>query len=200
MNIDTTKPVDRTGNSFCGPLVVAAILGISTGEVADLIAARRRTNKGVRLASGKVKRVRGGRVAGHGVKGTYDTELFELLAARGYTVEPVDVGARYGRQYTGWVNPEGTRVSRRDPQRAVIPLFDAGQWLPWTFLRHAFRQIWTAAPKFRSGTFIVGTPGHWAIVSNGMWCETFTKGVWLSLTPMSRRKVLNAWRVTRSAP
>jgi hypothetical protein len=34
----TDNPVNRDGNSFCGPLVVAAILGCSTGHVATLIA------------------------------------------------------------------------------------------------------------------------------------------------------------------
>jgi hypothetical protein len=199
--INTNNPVNRDGNSFCGPLVVAAILGISTGEVAELIAARRRVNKGVRLASGKVKRVRGGRVAGHAIKGTYDSELFELLAERGYKVEEINVGARYGRVYTGWINPEGTRVMRRDPANALpYPPLDYNDWKPWTFLRRAFRVLWTSIPKFKSGTYIVNTPGHWAIASDGKWCETFTKGEWvpLALAPQSRRKVVRAWRVTRA--
>jgi hypothetical protein len=34
VRIDTTKVIDQTGNQYCGPLVVAGVLGISTGEAA----------------------------------------------------------------------------------------------------------------------------------------------------------------------
>ncbi len=45
MHLDTTKKIDRTNNSYCGPLVIAALLGRSTKEAALLV--RMRTGKNV---------------------------------------------------------------------------------------------------------------------------------------------------------
>jgi len=51
--------IDRTGNRYCGPLVVAGILGTSTGDVAAQVASMRKRVGGVPLANGRIKRVRG---------------------------------------------------------------------------------------------------------------------------------------------
>jgi hypothetical protein len=64
--IDTTRPVDRTGNPYCGPLVVAAILGISAGAVAAEVLNMRQSKD---WAARKMKRVP------KEVKGTVRTEL-----------------------------------------------------------------------------------------------------------------------------
>jgi hypothetical protein len=188
----TDNPVNRDGNSFCGPLVVAAILGCSTGHVATLIARKRAQDKGVRLASGKLKNTRG--KSADKIRGTYAVELFAILADHGITVEPVDVGARYERAYTGYVNASVTRSVRGN-----TPLFSTEQWYPWTMIRHLYRTLWLSVSKFKSDTYIISTPGHWAIASDGKWAETFTRGEWvpLALAPKSRRKVLQAWRVIR---
>lgn len=192
--IDTTKPVDRTGNTFCGPLVVAAILGTSTGAVVAEIAAKRQATRGVRLSTGKLRRVRA-RTA-DAIRGTYDTELFALLESRGVKLEPVDVGARYRphRKIRGrpcYVNTDGSRFS--------CPLDLGDDWLPWTLLEREVLPLWRAALRLRDGaTYIVHLPGHWAIVSGGKWCETYTRGEWLPLAaaPCRNRQVKAAWRVT----
>lgn len=193
LDLDTSKPVDRTGNSFCGPLVVAAILGVSTGEVAAEVAAQRRKVKGVRLPSGRVLRARGR--SADKVRATYHTEMLELLERHGYKTEVVDTGARLRRwKHNVLVNENFTRWASKQP------LLSAAVWLPASMLKVVALSLWQARGKFTVGTFIIGTPGHWALISNGKWCETFTDGKWVDLraAPCSNRHVIHAWRVTRA--
>lgn len=193
--IDTTKPVDRTGNKWCGPLVLAAIMGTSTGEVCEALAVERQLTRGVRLSNGKIKRVRG-RTADT-MRGTYDTELFALLERNGFVLESIDVGARYrpGRHST-YVNDAGTRYASPRP-----PIFTTETWWPWTVLVRDCLPLWRWLLRVRNdnNAYIVHLPNHWAITARGMWCETHTKGDWIraAQAPQGRRKVLKAWRVTR---
>lgn len=199
LNIDTSKPVDRTGNAFCGPLVVAAILGTSTGRVASALAAVRQENHGVvKLGNGRAKRVRNRTT--ESIRGTYPAELETLLASYGYSFEPVDVGARFrmARKLRGrpsYVNDAGTRFACPNP-----PLLSTETWHPWTVLEHCALPLWQGLSRLRDGgTYIVFTPGHWALAHNGHWCETFTNGNWVrfSHAPKSSRRMLAAWRVTQ---
>ena len=48
MNLNRSN-VDMTGNKFCGPLVIAALAGISTGEAAEHV---RRSNQNIRSVKG----------------------------------------------------------------------------------------------------------------------------------------------------
>lgn len=198
MNIDTTKPVDRTGNIYCGPLVVAAILGTSTGNIAAEVARMRVANGGAVTTTGKVRRVRA-RTA-EAIRGTHTGELEALLTRAGFSLVPVDVGARYhahpkGRRGNGYVSSDGKRWL------CTQFLADGSRWLPWTLLEHRALPLWQAALRLRDGgTYIVHLPGHWAIASDGKWCETHTQGQWVPLAaaPRGNRKVRAAWRVTRS--
>jgi hypothetical protein len=186
------QAVDRTGNNYCGPLVVAAIVGTSTGQVAAEVANMRQAIGGARLSNGKLRRVRG-RTADK-VRGTYDIELFAVLKLHGYEAAPIDVGNHYVPELLRpvHVNAAGTRFCRNG-----IP--DAGDWLPWTIVRRTARPLWLVLPRLTSGTYIIKTPGHWALARDGQWCETLTYGEWLPYcrAPQSNRKVLQAWRVTR---
>jgi hypothetical protein len=197
--IDTTKPVDRTGNTFCGPLVVAAILGTSTGVVAAELANQRVANKGA-LSYGKVRRARGYKQGI--VKGTHGPECFALLERHGFALEGVDVGMRYRRMRKArgrdtFVNANFTHWN------VWPPLFaEDDDWYPATLVEREGLALWRVVVRkvFDSGTYIVQLPGHWAIAHDGKWCETYTRGEWVALrgAPSNRRKVLAAWRVTRA--
>lgn len=198
--IDTSKPVDRTGNTFCGPLVVAAICGTSTGQVCESIAAMRQRTGGVQLGK-RVKRVRA-RTADK-IKGTYDGELFAVLKSQGFAVAPVDVGARYRSQSVRgfyrdtFVSDDGKRFCRGAP-----PILDSRTWWPWTLIERECLPLWRWLLRVRDDahTYIVHLPGHWAIAHAGQWCETYTDGKWVpaNRAPRGSRKVINAWRVTRA--
>ena len=192
-----TTTVDRTGNNFCGPLVVAAIVGTSTGQVAAEVANMRQAIGGARLSNGKLRRVRG-RTADK-VRGTYDTELFAVLLLHGFEATPIDVGNRYVPQFQRpvLVRADGKLFARNG--MAVVGVDGNAEWLPWTVLQRTARPLWQVLPRLTSGTYIINTPGHWALARDGQWCETLTHGNWLpyARAPQSKRKVLKAWRVTR---
>ena len=192
-----TATVDRTGNNFCGPLVVAAIVGTSTGQVAAEVANMRQAIGGARLSNGKLRRVRG-RTADK-VRGTYDIELFAVLKLHGYEATPIDVGNRYVPQFQRpvLVRADGKLFARNG--MAVVGVDGNAEWLPWTVLQRTARPLWQVLPRLTSGTYIINTPGHWALARDGQWCETLTHGNWLpyARAPQSKRKVLKAWRVTR---
>jgi hypothetical protein len=193
--IDTARPVDRAGNAFCGPLVVAAILGTSTGNVATEVANLRCKLKGARMADGTIKRIRGRRA--DKVRGTYNSELFAVLESRGLLIESVPVGGRWVeirkcRGRSTYVNGSFTRMAR-----GGMPPW--GDWYPVTLITREGRSLWMLRQLFASGTYIVQLPGHWALAHDGLWCETHTSGQWVDIrvAPKSSRKVLQAWKITQ---
>lgn len=192
--IDTTRPVDRTGNNYCGPLVLAAICGTSTGEIVRDIADERARLGGVRLCNGNIKRVRGR--TPDKVRGTYDSELFMVLNQHGCAVENVDVGARYRRQFAcaTFINENASRFAK-----GFQPWDYAHPWSPCTMLVRDCRPLWLWLNRLDNGVYIVHVPGHWAIAANGKWCETYTNGVWVDKrhAPKGNRKVIEAWKVIK---
>jgi hypothetical protein len=165
--------------------------------VAAEVANMRQAIGGSRLSNGKIKRVRG-RTADK-VRGTYDTELFAVLLLHGFEATPIDVGNRYVPQFQRavLVSADGKRYARNG--MAVVGVDGNAEWLPWTVLQRTARPLWQVLPRLTSGTYIINTPGHWALARDGQWCETLTCGEWLpyARAPQSKRKVLKAWRVTR---
>jgi hypothetical protein len=188
LTLNTSKPVDRTGNTYCGPLVVASILGTSTGVVAQRIESMRKARDPVTIQ-------RNGRPRRGAVRGTYHTELRAVLEREGFGLRETDVGARYrrDRKYC-YVNATCTRGANQLPMFAIPSEWHAVTWLKrqcptlLNFLMHA-----------DNGTYIVNLPGHWAIVSNGQWCETHTRGEWVAkrAAPKQSRHVINAWQIER---
>ena len=189
LTLNTSKPVDRTGNMYCGPLVVGAILGTSTGVVAQRIEAMRTARDPVTIPRGRKAPRRGA------VRGTYHTELRAVLEREGFGFRDVDVGARW-RPIRKWRYVDST-CTRGANQK---PLFDdPNNWHEVTWLR---REVPTLRDWLRhtdNGTYIVNLPGHWAIVSNGQWCETYTRGEWVAkrAAPKQSRHVINAWQIER---
>ena len=183
MILDTSKPVDRTGNSYCGPLVVGAILGTSTGYVAESVLRLRREGLGHKRA----------RKSG-AIKGTYADELLRLLAQHGYRTEQIDIGARYRRRTyrETLVNDSFTRWASREP------LFSTETWHPATLLRVAYPSLGMWLRTLRTdATYIVHLPRHWAIASAGKWSETHTDGKWIDFrgAPGRARHVTAAYLV-----
>jgi hypothetical protein len=89
----TRATVDRTGNRYCGPLVLAALMGCSTAE-----------------AAAKVRRVNGDH--NRAIKGMHNYELIKTLKAAGHTLIDVPVAkhlveARNHRQGTAPALPRG---------------------------------------------------------------------------------------------
>ena len=185
--IDTSRAVERTnGSSYCGPLVVAAILGTSTGTVESEIFALRRAGQ-------SRKRARLGGV----LRRTYEKELRAVLAAHGYRTETVDCGARLVRWRSNvFTNDSFTRWYGREP------LFSAETLHPVSLLRPQYLSLWQwrcSRVIDRNATYVVNTPGHWALYSAGKWCETYTRGEWVDarVAPGSRRRVISTHLVTR---
>lgn len=193
--LDTSKPVDRTGNTYCGPLVVGAILGTSTGIIAERIA-------GMRVARDPVTIPRGRKAPRRGpIRGTYYTELCALLERAGYGLRPVDVGARYRRSnYVAcYIDAEQKRMYRGGVTPAMAQVLDLWAYTP---LKRVCDSLGSFLRGLDAGTYIVNTPGHWAIASGGLWCETYTGGAWCAkrAAPKQTRRVLNAWQIERITP
>lgn len=91
MRLETTKPVDRTGNRYCGPLVIAALAGFSTAEAAAAL----------RRATGRT----------HAVKSVSNTEVCCTLKALGYEMRRETVKRErrmihcFGRSREKWIGP-----------------------------------------------------------------------------------------------
>lgn len=195
--IDTTRPIDRTGNSYCGPLVLAGILGTSTGVIAAEVAKMRCEHKGARLSDGRVRRVRG-RTA-EAIRGTYDSELFGVLAAAGYRWEAIDVGARYVTHRKAGPHAYVDSDFKQWQRGSVLFALNPDHWHPCTLLERRARPLWQVATRLLDGVFIVHLPNHWALCADGRWCETYTSGQWVPLraAPKSYRRVLDAWRISK---
>lgn len=138
MQLDTSKPVDRTGNRYCGPLVIAAITGMSTADAAAAL--RRITGR-----TSAVKLVR-------------HEELISTLSALGFVMRRMEIPKHvadvpiFGRKVRKWIGPTLTEWLRKRPdQRAAYVVHVKRHYLlvkgrkmvdthtggEWTWLRDA---------------------------------------------------------------
>ena len=172
--VDTNVKVDTEGNSYCGPLVLAAIMGVDTAE-----AARR-----VRAMKGYVP----GDANAAPIKGTHWWELRDTLARHGWRTthlpvpkHTVKVQCFPGLPKAGWVSVNG-KLPELTKDKQVGPTF--AQWL-------------RSRPD-RGAMYIVEVTGHWVLVKGRKFVDTYTKGEWVFLgsAPHKRRRVCNAWLVT----
>lgn len=138
MNLDTRSKVDRSGNRYCGPLVIAAITGLSTAEAAASL--RRITGR-----TSAVKRVN-------------HVELISTLSALGFVMLRREIPRHvadvpiFGRKVRKWIGPTFTEFLRTRPNynatyivhvanhyllvkgRKMVDTHTDGQW---TWLRDA---------------------------------------------------------------
>ncbi len=129
------------------------------------------------------------------MRGTYYTELRAVLERQGFGLRECDVGAHW-RPDRRWhyVNADFTRGANQKPF-----FDDPNNWHAVTWLRREYQSLGTFLRCTDDATYIVNTPGHWAIASGGQWCETFTRGEWVAKrgAPKQTRRVLRAWQIER---
>jgi hypothetical protein len=108
MNLDTRSKVDRTGNRYCGPLVIAAITGMSTSEAAR-----------------SLRRITGRQSA---VKSVNHQEIMATLSALGYVMRRTEIPRHladvsiFGVKVRKWIGPTFTEWlrTRPDPNAAYV--------------------------------------------------------------------------------
>ena len=194
----TRSNVDRTGNGFCGPLVLAAILGTSTARAAEQV---RNLSKRRRVA----------------VKGMWNSELLAVLRANGRTVTEVEVPrvyiARRRPRETianamGWTDGRifvkysekwpygktgGFHMARHDlcadpSNSCYTPVTHVGVTLA----------AWLPKRPDHTGTYVVVVANHYVLISGRKFVDTYTRGEWVSIgkAPHRRKRVHNVFQVT----
>jgi len=171
--ITRANVTDRAGNKYCGPLVLAALLGTSTAEAAGI----------VRGQSGR-----------RAIRGMYHPELITALRANGYDVVEEAIELRYrahhsfggGQWYTNEQDPDmppGHRGAPFTPVKRVGPTF--AEWL-------RSRQV-------PSATHIVVVSNHYVLVQGRKMVDTHTHGVWTFIrsAPHRRKRVEKVFRIIK---
>lgn len=195
------RSVDSTGNGFCGPMTLAAILGCTTAEAAERI----------RTATNQTR----------AIKGTHTWEMEHTLAAAGcpmvkqplaraYITDrlpgfPTGVWtdyAVYRRDRGGPVNGLDARYDVRPSVNGLRP-YDCGtQWAaPFTQVKHVGPTLaaWMRQKRDPAAFYIIEVSHHWVLVRGRKFIDTATKGEWVFLrsAPHRRKRVINVWSVTK---
>jgi hypothetical protein len=179
-----TKSVDRTGNLYCGPLVIAALLNCSTGE-----------------ATAAVRRVTGKDGA---IKGMHNGSVLATLQAHGYTcaempVPKVCIAAR------GVGEPKGVVTHGaafwKDATGHRLPQAHEGDYAQWCAMKMTGITFaaWLRQRKNKAGTYLVNVTGHYVLVSGRKFVDTYTKGEWVNIgkAPHRRTRVVKVWEITK---
>jgi hypothetical protein len=188
----TRSNVDRSGNSFCGPLVLAAILGTSTAEAAEKVRDVSMRRRGA-------------------VKGMYNSELLAVLRANGRTVTEMDVPRVYiarrrpgesvadtveytnGDTWTHFVDGKANHVRVATygadyANAAHTPVHRVGVTLA----------AWLPTRPDHTGTYVVVVANHYVLISGRKFVDTYTKGEWVSIgkAPHRRKRVHKIFQIT----
>lgn len=186
----TSRSVDRDGNRYCGPLVLAALLGCTTAEAAAKVREATDTDRSI--------------------KGMYSRELTATLAANGFTVAKLEVPKHYEpRRRIGqrvedaveyctntWTKYHDGKVLLWRPNNdhglggsAMTPVKLVGCTLA----------AWLRQRPNRAGTYVVNVTGHYVLVVGRKFVDTATRGEWVSIAkaPHRRTRVENVWQVSR---
>lgn len=185
--------VDRTGNSYCGPLVLAAIMGCTSAEAAN-----------------RVRAVRGLKV----VKGTLPQDLWCTLRAHGYRSYHEYVPQRYinARKPGKPGTSIDTVALQRCPQSTAYRVAGVSmEWMPgsgglnpvwgapYTPIKLAGPTLaeWMRSKRDPDAYYVVGLSDHWVLVKGRKFIDTFTKGQWVFLrsAPHRRKRVRSVFRV-----
>jgi hypothetical protein len=186
----TRQSVDRSGNRYCGPLVIAALLGCSTAEAAAKVREAADTDRAI--------------------KGMYNNEMVKTLAANGFTVAKLEVPKHYvARRRVGeriedaveyvsntwWKGPGHSIQAWRPPSgidmggSAMTPVKLIGPSLA----------SWLRQRPDRAGVYVVNVTGHYVLIAGRKFVDTGTRGEWVSIAkaPHRRTRVENVWQVSR---
>lgn len=189
----TSQSVDRSGNHYCGPLVIAALLGCSTAEAAAK----------VRLATNSDRPV----------KGMYNNDMLKtLIRVGGFDVKQLEVPKHYEpRRRIGqriedtveyctntWTKYHDGKVLLWRPNNdhslggsAMTPVKQVGCTLA----------AWLRQRPDRAGTYVINVTGHYVLIVGRKFVDTATRGEWVSIAkaPHRRTRVENVWQVSRCA-
>lgn len=181
------QTIDQTGNGYCGPLVLAAIMGCTSAE-----------------AAARVRRVRGLKV----VKGTHMADLWQTLSAHGFRITAEKPNLRYvvdrrpGKPSTPLTN---YTVEVRRPGFSGLTTCFGGDGYPWEAQYTPVKQVgptlaeWMRAKRDPNAHYILEVTNHWVLVKGRKFVDTFTKGEWVFLrsAPHRRKRVRGIWRVEK---
>lgn len=183
----THRNVSQEGNRYCGPLVLAALLGCTTAEAAAK----------VRLATNSDR----------AIKGMHNAEMVNtLVRVGGFNVEKLDVPKHYIEdrgfgQPSGvlsfstrsWFKP-GTNIMWRDGEDGIA----ASPFIAIKRIGPTLAQ-WLRQRPDRAGTYVINVTGHYVLVVGRKFVDTKTGGEWVSIAkaPHRRTRVENVWKVTR---
>ena len=169
--ITRTNVEDRSGNRYCGPLVIAALLGVSTTEAAAKV---RDTDPRITA-----------------VKGMYNSTMVSTLRNNGYRVIEETVPKHLVRKPfagTHW-SYDWRRDSQDTDESAYSPLMKVGPtFAEWLRSRDECQRV---------STYVVVVSNHYVLVSGRKMVDTFTKGVWTAIgkAPHRRKRVESVYRV-----
>jgi hypothetical protein len=186
----TSQSVDRSGNRYCGPLVLAALLGCTSAE-----------------AAAKVREATG---ADRAIKGMFNHEMLKTLAANGFRVAQLPVPKRYvSRRRIGervedtvkyvsntWWKGSGHSIQAwRPPADADM----SGSAMTPVKLTGCTLSAWLRQRPDRAGTYVINVTGHYVLVVGRKFVDTQTSGEWVSIAkaPHRRARVENVWQVSR---
>jgi hypothetical protein len=186
----TRQNVVRDGNRYCGPLVLAALLGCSTSE-----------------AAAKVREATG---TDRAIKGMHNDEMVKtLVRAGGFNVEKLEVPKHYiehrafgqpagAVEYvtnTWWRGAGNSIQAWRPPSEidmsgsAMTPVKLVGPTLA----------AWLRTREDKAAVYVVNVTGHYVLVAGRKFVDTSTRGEWVNIgdAPHRRTRVENVWRVSR---
>lgn len=168
----TRQNVVRDGNRYCGPLVIAALLGCTTAEAAA--------------------KVREATDSDRAIKGMFNHEMLKTLARNGFTVAQREVPKLYlARRRPGQSAEDAVRYSyeQNGPDAPYTPLKLTGCTLA----------AWLRQRPDRAGTYVINVTGHYVLVVGRKFVDTGTRGEWVSIAkaPHRRMRVENVWQVSK---
>lgn len=203
--------VDRDGNRYCGPLVLAALLGVSTAEAAEQV--RRHSNH-----TGAVK-------------GMHNHDLLKTLMANGFNPQPVELPMRYqgirkpgetwenaleftsGYSWTSWrTSTENDKWACKPGTRieCIIGRKDLEALDPdnRSSCHNRVKRVGPTLAGFlkmrpnRAATYVVNITGHYVLVSGRKFVDTYTRGEWVSIAkcPHRRARVVKVWELVGVKP
>lgn len=188
----THQSVKRDGNRYCGPLVLAALLGCSTSEAAAKVRLATNSDRAVKGMSNNEMLKTLVRVGGFDVK---QIEVPKHYQARRRVGETVEDAVEYVSN-TWW---RGDKQSGMQAWRPPSGLDMGGSAMTPVKLVGCTLAAWLRQRPDRAGTYVINVTGHYVLVVGRKFVDTGTRGEWVSIAkaPHRRTRVENVWQVTR---
>jgi hypothetical protein len=188
----TRTNVVRDGNRYCGPLVIAALLGCTTAEAAAKVRLAINTDKPINgMYNGDMLKTLV-RVGGFDVKQLEVPKHYTALRRPGQRIE--DTVEHCTNTWTKHLPDGSIRLWRPDNDgniggSAMTPVKRVGCTLA----------AWLRQRPDRAGTYVINVTDHYVLVVGQKFVDTATRGEWVSIrkAPHRRTRVENVWQVSR---